>query len=276
MSRPASAAAAFSFMRGPRLAKKRGRPRKSGVSRHPGGRIRSDGGTDYAAVHREARVDRVSAARTLRILITPETARTRQEQDIVLATVARARDPMLGWEVGVAFKKGLFSDVDGDGRELLQAADIYAALHRQVWGQLPKDIEAAIHKRYGSDAFNILLSMGRIHAPAPPASHFRKLVGETPAPPGESDPAEQLKRRLRQADRYAKARAVLSDRGLHAMLVIENIVVEGIEFGFLDRADWTAHTHADQDAFVSGLRALAEHFDLFDKRGAPKTVEAVA
>jgi hypothetical protein len=57
-----------------------------------------------------------------------------------------ARNPNLGYLAGIAFERGLlaFTDPSGtfrDGRELLQAADIYAGLHRQVWGRLTADID---------------------------------------------------------------------------------------------------------------------------------------
>ncbi len=252
------------------MSKKRGRPRKTGVSRKPCGQIRSDGGTEHGAMQREARVDSASAARTLPILKIPETARTRQEQDIVLATVARGRDPLLGSLVGLAFKRGLFANADGDGRELWQASDIYAALHRQVWGKLTADIEADLTRRYGPQAFNLLLELGRVCGPAAPASHFRKLVGETSGPPGEMDPAEYLKRRLRHADRFGASRAVLyGSRGelQRRGAVVENIVIWAIEPAFLRAGEVrSARLVDEQTAFVSGLRALAEHFELFDRR----------
>ncbi len=221
-------------------------------------------------MQREARIDPASAARTLPILGIPETARSRQEQDIVHASVARTRDPLLGSLVGLAFKRRLFADADGEGRELVQAADIYAALHRQVWGKLPADIEADLTKRYGHNAFNLLLEVGRVREPAPPASNFRKLVGETPGPPGDTDPAEYLKRRLRQADRYGAGRAVLyGSKGetQRRGAVVENIVIWAIEPAFLRAGEArTARVVDEQVAFVSGLRALAEHYQLFDRR----------
>ncbi len=283
------------------MSKKRGRPRKTGVSRFRNGEIRSDGGTEYGAMQREARFDPASASRTLPTLRIPETARTRQEQDTVHATVARTRDPLLGSLLGLAFKRNLFrwfncrtcgetelfidrkkclgcqrrfDDEDkalsGAGGELLQAADIYAALHRQVWGKLPADIEAALLKDYGPDAFNLLLELGRVRGPAPPASHFRKLVGETPRPTGETDPAEYLKRRLRHADRFGAARAILYGRtGEYQRrgAVVENVVIWAIEPAFLRTGEVrTARIVDEQIAFVSGLRALAEHYQLFDRR----------
>jgi hypothetical protein len=267
MSRPVLAAAALSFA-GACVSKKRGRPRKTGVSRFRSGDVRSDGGTEHGAMQREAMLDLAAAARFLLIISKPETARTRQEQDIVHATVARLRDPLFGSLVGLAFKRSLFVAADGDGHELLQAADIYAALHRQVWGKLPADIEASLNERYGPDAFNLLLEVGRVRGPAPPASHFRKLVGETPAPPGETDPAEYLKRRLRQADRFGAARAILyGSKGERQRrgAVVENVVIWGIEPTFLRAGEArNARTVDEQAAFVSGLRALAEHFNLFD------------
>ncbi len=254
------------------MSKKRGPKKKSGLTRYLNGRIRSDGGTEHSAMQREARMDPASAARTLPVLRIPEPARTREEQDIVLATIARSRDPLLGSLVGLAFKCGFFGNADGDGRELLQAADIYTALHRQVWGKLPADIEADLRKRYGHDAFNLLLEVGVVRrGPAPPASHFRKLVGETPGPPGETDPAEYLKRRLRHADRFGAGRAVLYGKtGEYQRrgAVVENVVIWAIEPAFLRVGEIrTARVVDEQAAFVSGLRALAEHFELFDRRG---------
>ncbi len=283
------------------MSKKRGRPRKTGVSRKPCGQIRSDGGTEHSAMQREARFDPASAARTLPILQIPETARSRQEQDTVDCTVARGRDPLLGSLVGLAFKRNLFrwfncrtcgetelfidrkkcfgcqrrfddedKTLSGAGGELLRAADIYAALHRQVWGKLPADIEANLTERYGRHAFNLLLELGRVRGPAPPASHFRKLVGETPGPPGETDPAEYLKRRLRHADRFGASRAVLYGRTGEFQrrgAVVENVVIWAIEPAFLRAGEVrSARVVDEQTAFVSGLRALAEHYELFDRR----------
>jgi hypothetical protein len=49
----------------------------------------------------------------------------------------------------------------------------------QVWGRLAEGIEQALTRRYGADAFQLLLEVGRVDAPAPPASHFRRLVAGT-------------------------------------------------------------------------------------------------
>src|SRR5437868_1891869 len=111
MSRSARAAAAFSFAEAC-LSKKRGRPRKTSVSRFPGGKIRSDGGTEHGAMQREAQIDLASATRSLTAITIPEAARTRQEQDIVLAMIARSRETNLGFLCGIAFKRGLFQWLD--------------------------------------------------------------------------------------------------------------------------------------------------------------------
>jgi hypothetical protein len=225
----------------------------------------------WHAAHRMMLLD-PRAAEKLRSLslLSPEA------QDIVLAVAQTAsKNFHLSHLTGRAFARGLFRwkndrNEEHEGVELLQAGDVYAALHRQVWGKLPADIEAALVERYGHDAFNLLLEVGRVRGPSPPASHFRKLVGETPAPPGETDPAEYLTRRLRQADRFGAGRAALYGRTGEFQrrgAVVENIVIWAIEPTFLRVGEMrTARSVDDQGAFVSGLRALAEHFELFDRR----------
>jgi len=111
-----------------------------------------------------------------------------------------------------------------------------------------------------------LLEVGRVNAPAPPASHFRQLVAGTPSPIGESDPEQYLRRRLRLADRYAAARAVLM-ASLISLHVVEAVTIEGRMLGFLEAGTLrTANTLRDEQAFVAGLKALAEHFGLFEQR----------
>jgi len=64
-----------------------------------------------------------------------------------------------------------------------------------------------------------------------------------------------------------RARSVLTRVSLTALLIVENVVIEGIEPSFLRAGQVrTANSIEAQEAFVAGLRALAEHFGLFDKR----------
>ena len=175
---------------------------------------------------------------------------------------------------GVALERGLFKDCGNtsnaskDGRELHDAADIYAGLHRQVWGRLDDDIESAITRRWGHRAFELLLEVGDVKAPAAPASHFRQLVAGTASPPGESDPGKYLLKRQRLADRYGEAREQLTRTSLTALLIVENVVIEGMKPCFLcaPGTPLTARSIELQEAFVAGLKALADHFGLFDHR----------
>jgi hypothetical protein len=248
--------------------------------------------------HKLELIDQTTSDRLLSISCQPETAWSREEQDIVLASTSRVRaTPTLGNLPGLAFELGLFrfTDASGhrhDGRELQQAADIYAGMHRQVWGKLSADIEASLTERYGSEAFVLLLEVGRVTSPPPPASHFRALVAGTPAAAGEfgeADPEEYLRRRLRLADRFAAARADLAKAHRRAPAIVENIVVWGILPNFLDPEQTQAHGPValsraldDQAVFVAGLKALAEHFGLFDhrhearRRAPPQGTEAPA
>ena len=252
----------------------RGRKRNTG-SRGTNGRLsRAGRSTDdapnyYLAAQRIESLDPVLAAECRQHACIPEQHRTRKGQDILLATTARAKPPNLSFPVGRAFEAGLLSlGPDSDGRELLQAADVYASLHRVVWGPLPKDIEADITRRYGHDAWRMLLEVGRVAAPAPPASNFRKLVGQTPTPnDGQSDPEEYLQRRLRHADRYAAARAALQREGLDSLAIVENHVLDGFTPQFMrPGVPHTARSISDHSALVRGLTALANIFGLFDRR----------
>jgi hypothetical protein len=115
-----------------------------------------------------------------------------------------------------------------DGGELVQAADIYAGLHRQVWGKLPDDIEKDLARRHpaGLDA---LLENGPIRNPPRTASQFRQWVAENPLPSDDLDPAEYLERRLKLADRYAAAREALLSAGLTALHIVEHMVIDAID-----------------------------------------------
>jgi len=256
---------------------RRGRFRKAGP-RAPSGRasrakrFAAEPMSLFAVAQRLAAVDPETSEQILLIGCRPEAAWSGRERDIVLCSTSRARNPNLTYLPGIAFERGLlaFTDAAGeahDGHELLQAGDIYVGLHRQVWGRLTEDIERALTSRYGPDAFDLLLEVGRVSAPAPPSSHFRQLVAGTPVPLSAADPDERERRRLRLADRYGEARAVLTRVSLTALLIVENVVIEGIEPSFLRAGQVrTANSIEAQEAFVAGLRALAEHFGLFDKR----------
>jgi len=249
---------------------RRGRFRKTG-RRTPSGRLSQAGHeaehNPYLAYQRLRVLDPDVAEQFLKIVCRPAAARSKEEQAIVVVSTNRAHNPNLGYLPGLAFERGLFRNTDGagevhDGRELLQAADIYARLHRQVWGKLSADIEKAL----GPDDVELLLEVGRVTAPAPPVSHFRVFVAGTPAAADDPDPEEYLRRRLKLADRHAAARACLMEVGLAALLIVENVVVEGITPIFLrSGALRTAKSQRDEQNFVAGLRALAEHFGLFER-----------
>jgi len=249
---------------------RRGRFRKTG-RRTPSGRLSQAAHeaehNPYLAYQRLRVLDPDVAEQYLKIVCRPAAARSKEEQAIVVVSTNRAHNPNLGYLPGLAFERGLFRNTDGagevhDGRELLQAADIYARLHRQVWGKLSADIEKAL----GPDDVELLLEVGRVTAPAPPVSHFRVFVAGTPAAADDPDPEEYLRRRLKLADRHAAARACLMEVGLAALLIVENVVVEGITPIFLrSGALRTAKSQRDEQNFVAGLRALAEHFGLFER-----------
>jgi len=253
---------------------RRGRFRKTG-RRTPSGQLSRAGHeteqNPFLAYQRLKVLDPDLAEQFLGVCCRPAASRSTEEQAIVVAGTLRAHNPNLGYPPGIAFERGLFRFTDSagqtqDGRELLQAADIYVGLHRAVWGKLTKDIEADITRRWGPRAFELLLEVGRVNAPAPPASHFRQLVAGTPSPIGESDPEQYLRRRLRLADRYAAARAVLM-ASLISLHVVEAVTIEGRMLGFLEAGTLrTANTLRDEQAFVAGLKALAEHFGLFEQR----------
>jgi len=256
---------------------RRGRFRKAG-RRAPSGRLSQAGHepehNPYQAYQRLRMLDPEMAEQFLKIVCRPAAARSKEEQAIVVVSTNRAHNPNLGYLPGLAFERGLFrNSADGsDGRELLQAADIYARLYRQVWGRLSADIEKAL----GPDDVELLLEVGRITAPAPPASHFRVFVAGTPAAADDPDPEQYLRRRLKLADRHAAARACLMQFGLASLLIVETVVIEGITPSFLrpGEARNTAIARRDQQHFVGGLRALAEHFGLFERgkeRGGIRT-----
>src|SRR6516225_12191925 len=277
--RPArTAAAVFSRVRGG--MGRRGRFRKTG-RRTPSGRLSQAAHeaehNPYLAYQRLRMLDPEMAEQFLKIVCRPAAARSKEEQAIVVVSTNRAHNPNLGYLPGLAFERGLFRNTDGagevhDGRELLQAADIYARLHRQVWGKLSADIEKAL----GPDDVELLLEVGRVTAPAPPVSHFRVFVAGTPAAADDPDPEQYLRRRLKLADRHAAARACLMQFGLASLLIVETVVIEGITPSFLrpGEARNTAIARRDQQNFVGGLRALAEHFGLFERgkeRGGIRT-----
>jgi hypothetical protein len=254
---------------------RRGRSRKAG-RRTPNGRISKAGAAEpinwHQYIQRLAAVDPIISSQTLCIVCRREEDWSREEQEQVAYTVQRAKNPYLSYPAGIAFELGLFrAQGSHDGRELMRAADIYAALHRQVWGHLTDDIERALADNYGG--IDLLLEVGRVNAPAPPASFFRQLVAGTPPPPGETDPEEHRtdpeeyrRKRLRLADRYGAARAVLM-RDLFVLNIVEAVVIEGAKPSFLHAGRAvTARGLQDRDDFVAGLKALAEHFGLFDDR----------
>jgi hypothetical protein len=270
---------------------RRGRSRKAG-RRTPNGRISraaipgalGEPANLYQYIQRLVPLDPIISSQTLCIVCRREDDWSREEHEQVALTVKRAKNPNLSYPAGIAFELGLFrfSDAQGgshDGRELLQAADRYAGLHRQVWGHLTDDIERALADNYGaaingSAGIDLLLEVGRVGTPAPPASFFRQLVAGTPAPPGETDPEEYRRKRLRLADRYGEARAVLM-RDLLGLNVVEAVVIEGRMPSFLRAGQTlTARGLEDRDALVAGLKALAKHFGLFDDRTDRQRVRA--
>jgi hypothetical protein len=263
---------------------RRGRSRKAG-RREPNGRKSRAGAAEsvnwHQYIQRLAAVDPIISSQTLCIVSRREGDWSREEHEQVALTLKRAKNPNLSYPVGIAFELGLFrfTNAQGshDGRELMRAADIYAGLHRQVWGHLTDDIERALADNYGPAAngsaggIDLLLEVGRVGAPAPPASFFRQLVAGTATPPGEADPEEYQRKRLRLADRYSAARAVLM-RDLLGLNIVEAVVVEGARPSFLQAGHpLTGRGLVDRDAFVAGLKALAEHFGLFDHRSDRRT-----
>jgi hypothetical protein len=253
---------------------RRGRFRKTG-RRTPSGRLSQAGQqpdhNPFLLAQRLRVVDPGLAEAFLALACRPEAARSQEEQAIVVLGTQRAHNPNLAYPPGIAYERGLFRNTDAagethDGRELLQAADIYVGLHRSVWGKLSDDIEADITRRWGPRAFELLLEVGRVNAPAPPASHFRQLVAGTPAPLTDPDPDQYLRRRLRLADRYAAARTVLLQLSLLSLHVVEAIAIEGRTLGFLKAGTpRTASSVRDEQAFVAGLKALADHFGLIER-----------
>jgi hypothetical protein len=252
----------------------------------------------HLAAHRIESFDPDGAAKARSILSRPEATRSREDHDALSAVSTRARSSNLGYLAGRAFERGMFrmlvcrsctedqfsfgqfkcircgrlfdqidADVQRDGRELLQAADIYAGLHRQVWGKLSKDIEEVLAARFPHGSLDLLKETGPIRRPAPAASQFRKWVAEDPAPVDDSDPEKYEARRMKLIGRYAESREVLLKRGLHCLAVVENVVIDGIEPAFLRSGQaCTDQSAADQLALSAGLWALADHYGLFDKR----------
>jgi hypothetical protein len=203
------------------------------------------------------------------------------ERDILKHNHAQARNKHLGYPTGIAFERGLFrGQGSDDGRELVDAADIYAALHHLAWRDLASDIRSALETKYGPDAFNILLQVGRVMRPAPPNSHFEKLIGKTPPPPDHRTPEEIAKYRLSASRRYTAAWQALHNAGLAAKLIVDRVVIDGAQPSWV-RSSPQPGTQAelDQQAFVAGLKAIADEFDLFAirrdrRRGAGKSRDA--
>jgi len=252
----------------------------------------------HLAAHRIESFDRDAAAKARAILSRPEATRSREDHDTLGAVGARARNPNLSYLSGRAFERGMLrmlvcrsctedqfafgqlkcircgrifdridAEVQRDGRELLQAADIYAGLHRQVWGKLSKDIEEVLTVRFPHGSLDLFKEAGPVRRPAPAASQFRKWVAEDPAPIDDSDPKEYESRRTKLIGRYAESREVLLKSGQHCLAVVENVVIDGIEPAFLRSAQpQTDQSAADQIAFSAGLWALADCYGLFDRR----------
>lgn len=161
---------------------------------------------------------------------------------------------------------GELDPIVSDGSELVQAADIYAGLHRQVWGKLSDDIEKDLARRHPA-GLAALLENGPIRSPPRTASQFRQWVPENPVPADDLDPDEDRARRLKYADRYAAARETLLRAGLTSLHIVEHVVIDGIKPYFLrPGAVRTARNLEDEKALLAGLKALADHFGLAGKR----------
>jgi hypothetical protein len=109
---------------------RRGRFRKAGP-REPHGRASRSRATrfaepmsPFAVAQRLAAVDPTISEQIISIGCRPERAWSREEQDIVLCSTSRARNPNLAYLPGIAFERALFAFTDAageahDGRELL-------------------------------------------------------------------------------------------------------------------------------------------------------------
>jgi hypothetical protein len=78
----------------------------------------------FAVAQRLAAVDPTISEQIISIGCRPERAWSREEQDIVLCSTSRARNPNLAYLPGIAFERALFAFTDAageahDGRELL-------------------------------------------------------------------------------------------------------------------------------------------------------------
>ena len=84
-----------------------------------------------------------------------------EDRDILLVNTLRARNQNLAYLPGIALARcrsasPMWGATIINGRELLQSADIYAGLHRQVWDKLSQDVEEALKSRH-SAAVELLL-----------------------------------------------------------------------------------------------------------------------
>jgi hypothetical protein len=167
---------------------------------------------------------------------------------------AAANKPNLSFPLGIARECGFIS------RGEFEAGKHYASLYRAVWGRLRDDIEQAL----GPENFNLLLSIGRVASPPPPASHFRPLVAGNPLERKVESEEEYQKRRETAGHRLGQACAILKcDFWVHA--VVDGVVILGNSQPFLcSRRIETADDTMRVKALKTGLAALAKHFG-FDK-----------
>lgn len=267
---------------------RRGRHRKDG-KREANGRLSHVElpFSGYLAAHRVRPVDPDAADEQLRRLdkitqierraagrgyTNDETETLRRDFDGMKTACASARDQNLSFPLGIAYACGLVDQAQYD------AGLEYARLYRLVYGRLRDDIEAALDTAFGPAAFDMLLEVGRVSSPAPPASHFRELVASEPSQHESLSPEDYQERREAIGHRYAKALLVLkADFWVHA--VVDGVIILGHTSPFLHNGvTLSADDHMRKAALKKGVRLLAEHFgyDKPDRRQEARAGSSVA
>ncbi len=249
---------------------RRGRHRKEG-KREPNGRLAHIElpYSAYLAAHRLRSLDPEAADEQLRVLdkvtqlerraagrdlTQAEAATQRRDFDSMKLACAAARDQNLSFPLGIAYACKFVDQAEYD------AGLEYARLYRLVWGRLRDDIEVALDTAFGPAAFDMLLEVGRVSAPAPPASHFRSLVASEPNQHEPLSPEDYQERREAVGHRYARAHLVLkADFWVHA--VVDGVVILGNASAFLrNGVVLTADDIMRKTALKKGLGWLAQHF----------------
>jgi hypothetical protein len=184
-----------------------------------------------------------------------EAATMRGYVDSMRVTCATARNEHLAHPLGIALTCEIIRRPEYD------AGIEYSLLHRQIYGRLRDDVEAAFTAELGPEALALARGVGRTSRPQPPTSMFRELVGGAEQPPfTRPSPEEYEKNRRAIGRRYAKAYAILrADFWIHS--VIDGALILGHEAKYLYVGDpRTADDQLRRKALQSGLRLLAEHF----------------